>query len=211
MGLISFVVVGTPRSGTGFTSKLFNALGVPCGHEQYFTTSQQTILDSNFELFGDSSWLAAPFLQALPPNTRILHQVRNPLATIDSLLFTGHLQLDLKANPYIDFIKRHTPFPSSLLTPLERAVYFWWYWNRLIEMGSAGKPYHRYQLETLNPEELMCEINQPPSGLFVEAALAVPKNYNTRGKPPLVATATQLSPEARNLAEAYGYNLACSE
>jgi hypothetical protein len=82
-----FVVTGCARSGTTYLAELFTALGLPCGHEAVFAPAT-----SHFAGFGsrrgDSSWLAVPFLDELPPNTVVIHVVREPSAVIRSLVAT---------------------------------------------------------------------------------------------------------------------------
>jgi hypothetical protein len=81
----NFVVTGCARSGTGYTARLLSTLGVPCTHEALF--SPYTERFKGFpEPGGDSSWLAVPFVDELPPGTVVLHQVRHPDAVVSSLL-----------------------------------------------------------------------------------------------------------------------------
>lgn len=78
-----FVVTGSGRSGTEYIALTLSAAGLRCGHEAVFGPRTRTT--PAFGAWdGDASWLAAPFLAALPSSTVVLHQVRHPFAVISS-------------------------------------------------------------------------------------------------------------------------------
>lgn len=82
-----FVVTGVGRSGTGYMAALLSSIGFRCGHERVFTP----FLDrapTRGTFSSDSSWLAGPFVRQLPAGTVVLHQVRDPLAVVRSMLGT---------------------------------------------------------------------------------------------------------------------------
>ena len=80
-----FVVTGCARSGTGYISQLLTELGARTEHERVFDP-----FTTRFERWGrspgESSWLAVPFLDELPDDVVVLHQVRHPADVIRSLL-----------------------------------------------------------------------------------------------------------------------------
>ncbi|MEY2423469.1 MAG: hypothetical protein QOI95_3536 [Acidimicrobiaceae bacterium] len=59
------------------------AVGLRCGHEQVFGPRTRQVPDLA-DLDGEASWLAAPFVAQLPRGTAVLHQVRDPFATVSS-------------------------------------------------------------------------------------------------------------------------------
>src|SRR4051794_440119 len=79
-----FVVTGTARSGTAYTAMLLSGLGLRIGHEDVFGPRTRSF-DGWHGQDGDSSWLAAPFLDQLP-DALVLHQVRHPLKVVRSLV-----------------------------------------------------------------------------------------------------------------------------
>lgn len=88
-----FVVTGCARSGTGYTAALLTRLGLPCTHEAVFnpyTVTPPEIPDNQ----GEASWLAVPFLRELPEGTTVLHQVREPIAVISSLVSIHFFDLE---------------------------------------------------------------------------------------------------------------------
>ena len=82
---IKYVVVSSPRSGTGYTAEVLNRLGLNCGHETWFFPGRTLYQKHGEKFWGDSSWLAVPFLVKMPMGTLILHQLRNPIKTLDSM------------------------------------------------------------------------------------------------------------------------------
>ena len=109
MSQLSYVVVSTPRSGTGWAHAVYTAMGLRCGHEAHFHYGkQQWACVSMPEVWGDSSWMAAPFIPELPPGTVVLHQVRNPVASVASM--AGHFaKWGEWDDPYIAFMMRRMP------------------------------------------------------------------------------------------------------
>jgi len=221
MSAISYVVVSTPRSGTLYTAKLFSALGLRCTHEQYFSARRRLLTDESQPLFGDSSWLAAPFLEALPRDTLILHQVRDPIRTINSLIHTGICSPSRlgefealgptppTAHPFGLFLWCHTSFPDMKVPEEELAILFWCYWHRLIERRGAGRRYFRYRLEDIGPD-LLHELSVMITGqadrpMIEETWHTIPRDINTRGVAPQPVTQQTLPKEARQLASKYGF------
>lgn len=77
------MVTGSGRSGTGYTAALLSAAGIHCGHEALFQPRTRSVPDFG-TWDGDASWLAAPFLDRLPPGTPVVHQVRDPVEVVTS-------------------------------------------------------------------------------------------------------------------------------
>jgi hypothetical protein len=80
-----FVVVGCARSATTYTARLLSEAGCWCTHEELFGP-HATGFPGWGGAQGDSSWLAAPFLDQLPAGTVVFHQVREPLEAVDALV-----------------------------------------------------------------------------------------------------------------------------
>lgn len=78
------VITGTARSGTAYMGALMGGLGLRFGHEEIFGPRTRAF-ESWFGQNGDSSWLAAPFLDQIP-EALIVHQVRHPLKVVRSLV-----------------------------------------------------------------------------------------------------------------------------
>jgi hypothetical protein len=221
MGTLRYVVVSTPRSATSYTAQLLSAAGLRCSHERYFSPKRRLFTDASENLFGEASWLAAPFLTALPEDTLILHQVRDPVRTVNSLIHTRICDparlgcvtslkpVPTHANPFALFLWCHTPFPSIALSDTQLAIFFWCHWHRLIEQMSKGRPYLRYRVEDMS-SRLLHDLSMKIAGsakvsLIDEAMASVSRDSNHRGIVPQVVTYNSLGDDARQLAVRYGY------
>jgi hypothetical protein len=86
------IIAGTGRSGSGYMFKLFNSLGVPCGHEEVYNVLGYRGWESNwdgakwrkFENFSypledefqaDSTWCVVPYLEEMDKEDTILYHV----------------------------------------------------------------------------------------------------------------------------------------
>jgi len=221
MGDISYVVVSTPRSGTGWMHRALSAMGLACGHETHFVYWLQRHGDPNRDgVWGDSSWLAAPFLGDLPDGVVVIHLVRNPLKSIASLVSLGHFDEWLPAkNPYKRFMQKHMPGSMpELATAIERAAWFWASWHRMIDLHIVSRPCLRTfprsggvarleEAESWIPVMYREITGKPPEENAIDAAMSVDREYNTgRGKKPHVEWG-MLPPRVIETAESYGYSV----
>jgi hypothetical protein len=209
--VIDFVVTGAPRSGTGYVANVLQVLGVDCGHEQYFNPWKVTIAEAreSFEVWGDASWMAAPFLMTLPKSVKVIHLVRNPVDCIRSILGTGQLETP---NDYRSFAARHC-WGNEDLWPTDArrvaaAMSFWARWNEIIE--ESGRAIYTVQVEQV-PEQvpgILASINGgiPSTNASIAVARAVPKDVNTK-KYTHADEVGGLSEECRNMGLRYGYLL----
>lgn len=125
------LILGHPRSGTGYMAKLFQANGYDIGHE---------VMGKD----GTSNWQFAVCADAYPFNTdnikrddvefsRIYHVIRNPLAAINSIVYTESRSEHFRAK-----------FVPLVGNAFERAILSYYGWNMLIQ---AQKPYATFTLE----------------------------------------------------------------
>jgi hypothetical protein len=171
-----FVVTGCPRSGTLFTAKALARLGHTCGHEEIFTPETTSVPDFG-DAQGDVSWLAAPFLSDLPTGTVVVHQLREPMATIRSIVGVRLFQTEPHAlmqlryrlqhyhvrfarpilNPrFVRFADLHCPGLFELPDEVSRTAAYWVRWHRLIESvkDRSDLVYERVRVEDLDDERL---------------------------------------------------------
>jgi hypothetical protein len=175
-GAPRFVVTSCARSGTLFMANALARLGHACEHEGRFTPSTTSVPDFG-RAQGDVSWLAAPFLADLPSGTVVVHQIREPLATIRSLVGVRMFQtrphplMQLRyrlqyyhvrfARPitnarFIRFAEHHCPGVFDLTDEPSRAAYYWVFWHRMIASAAdrADVTYERLRMEDLDAERL---------------------------------------------------------
>ena len=225
-----FVVTGCSRSGTSYMAKILSALAISCGHEQLFNIYRVSALRypaGHFPEFasrqGDSSFLAAPFLDKLPSGSVVFHQVRHPLAVIRS-----HMGIRFFAEPYepsiyladchLDFLKfleRHCPGIFKLETEVSRTMRYWVLWNTLVERAEENPSlkYLRYQVETLNTrllKQIVNALGHDMSDEHINNALStVAKTTNTRLRDHAITWRSLPDGEEKdqiiNLALRYGY------
>ncbi len=145
---LDFLVVGTGRCGTGYCSKIFTDAGRNCGHEAIFTPKGP--VRSNLE--GDSSWLAVPWLHALPTDIKIVHVVRNPLKVLRSWLFDQHNVISLNPTQvskiYSDYMLYYYDIESQE-TAVDKAAFYYLECNRAIEtcITEQHRPYRLFRVE----------------------------------------------------------------
>jgi hypothetical protein len=188
-----FVVTGCARSGTLFMAEALAALGHACGHEQLFTPETRGVPPFR-DAQGDVSWLAAPFLEQLPRGTVVLHQVRDPLATIRSMLGVRMFQTKPHAlmqaryrlqyhrirfgRPitnarFVRFAADHCPGVFELPDETSRAAAYWVRWNERIQRVELDDQLHyeRYRVEDLD-DELLARVDHLLGGTASPADVA---------------------------------------
>lgn len=188
-----FVVTGCARSGTLFMAEALSRLGHPCGHEVLFTP-ETTAMPAFGDAQGDVSWLAAPFLADLPAGTVVFHQLRDPLATLRSIV--GVRMFQTKPHPlmqvryrlqyyrirvarpitnarFVRFAARHCPGVFDLPDQVSRGAFYWVRWNRMIEAAASRSDlvYRRYRVEELD-DELLLELDHTLGGSASPAEVA---------------------------------------
>lgn len=147
------VVTGTGRCGTKFVSEVLNSVGVKCTHQGLFqphmpwSHDPPTLItpeEMGRQVAGlrqarhgweaESSWCAAPFL-GLPEmeGVTVVHVVRHPKRTIDSLVKVEVFEERKRYGQYVDFAYEHAPEMREQGTRQRRAAAFYVAWNRMIE------------------------------------------------------------------------------
>jgi hypothetical protein len=218
MELRRFLVTGCGRSGTGYVSRLLTGLGAECGHELLFEVGR---LEDDVppawpeSVWGESSWLAAPFLETLAPGTVVLHQVRHPLAVVRSFARQNFFG---RRHPWRAFSFRHCPELAEH-PPMVSNFLYWLRWNRMAEAARSLSDlrYLRYRVEELDRallERILEEIGLAASGERVAAELgSLSKSTNTAGDRSAdgrigwdALTDRVVRDELLELAERYGYS-----
>lgn len=202
-----FVVTGTGRSGTGYFAAVMSAVGTGCGHETIFRPGGPV---DWHDLRGDSSWMAAPFLEEFRrqhPGGKVLHLLRNPLDVVNSLVGIGFFDDDQKEahGEYRAFAEMHCPHAFLPLDPIERAVTFVIDWNTRIEPWADL----RVKVEDLTPAAVqvaLAEFGSEPQLPFIEKQMAkVPTNVNSRPRASL--TWDDMPQRLKDHAINYGYRV----
>lgn len=121
-------IIGTGRSGTGYMSRLIteSSLRAGCGHESWWCALGERT--PGYEI--DSSWLALPDIESGAWAGPVVHVVRDPVATVESLLRTEFFGA-IVDTPYPQFALKHCEDARDALmwSPVAAAVEFWADWN----------------------------------------------------------------------------------
>ncbi len=201
-----FVVTGCPRSGTAYTAALFSALGVRCGHEKVFGIGQAA---GNVPVDwtgadGDSSFLAVPFLPL--DDAVVLHQVRNPLEFVRSIVGIAFLSEQRREKPFPTIIEREAPEVYEPDRQADRAALLWRIWNTRAEAHADIT----YRLEDLDvalllrlAELLELDLSE---GQAAQALDSVPRDVNRRNRNEKISWA-RIAPIVAELAAHYGYEV----
>lgn len=184
---MSYIVASTPRSGTGYAAEVFSALGMACGHEKAISPGPKQYSRTG-GIWGDASWLAAPLLPDFPKTTLVLHQLRDPVKSLDSMMTRRQIRGKLKPGSkaprgeYTNFLKKYVDNWESDESPQERLVRFWVEWHTRIESASGlGLRYFRYRVEDINEDLLLSIAGQVGAAVSpeqVEEALSIHSAVN---------------------------------
>jgi len=161
-----FVIVGVPRSATGYASVLLRALQIDCTHEQVFRPrgALEDVVKwyaRGGDTHGDSSWLAWVFLTAIPGPVKVLWTTRNPWAVIDSLANRNDLvREDANLRPgkraYRDIIAAYCPRVFEHESAVDRAAELLVEWTALTgaALHRCDVTAFRYRVEELDADKV---------------------------------------------------------
>jgi hypothetical protein len=154
------VVVGCPRSGTGYISKVLQSVGLDVGHE---------VVGRD----GTSDWrLTVGALNGYDP---ILHQVRHPLEVIPSLM-------TIMPHSW-QFMEKHTSLGKRTGDPwFMHPARIWLAWNKKAS-AVASFTYRVEDIETITDRLLPKVLLREPTSEERTRARNVPSNVNSRVHP----------------------------
>lgn len=210
--LYDFLVTATPRSGTVYTQSLLKRSGIPADHD--WVVPRARAVSSWILAFNDSDPYG-PVTQLGRRFRRVLHQVRDPLASLTSIA-CAH---PLTRPDFAAFVARNVPYPQTEedrreAHPLRLAMQFYVGWQEYL--NRLPIPTHR--LEDMSPELVGCILGlalppiDRPSAKALRAAIdMVPTHTNTRPHRPtftwgdLRAVDDALARRVWDLAQRWGY------
>ena len=133
---MKYLIIGHPRCGTGFMSKLFSKNNLEVGHEK---------MEEN----GTSDWqYAIPNEKCFPWTTgnredynfdMVIHNVRDPFTAIPSIVFTETPFPTERSWRTVSegFRRKYVQFPDNNV--IENAVHSYLGWNMIIERQKPDK------------------------------------------------------------------------
>lgn len=191
--MIKYLVTGTGRCGSVYMARLLTSLGYMCGHESVFDYKELKIAKLRLErklplitsktskdrnewfnpqkMVAESSYMAAPFLDdPCFDNVKIIHVVRHPLQVVSSHHMDINFFDDTTKNlsDYKNFVFNHLPNLKTIDNKLERACYYYIYWNRMIEDKSKNREYLLHKAENECNQKLLdfLQIKNVPDNIF---------------------------------------------
>ena len=222
---IAYVVVSSPRSGTSYTAEALSRIGLNCGHEKAFSPGRP-VYHKGEKFWGDSSWMAVPFLVKMPMGTLVLHQLRDPIKTLDSMSARRQLRGNTQSGgqgprgEYTKFLNAHFDNWESDESQHERLARFWVEWNLKIEKQKSNPNlrYFRFKLEDMD-EELLLSIASligaptPTSDQLQSALYTNTKTNHRLGQANRIVpwaeeflrADNEVTERVRSLSERYGY------
>lgn len=171
---LRLIITGLPHSGTGYISQVLTHAGLPCGHEEVYGIPG--IRDPGI-LAAESSWVATVHLDKIPEDVAIVHQVREPMAWLNSYVRAPGAQ---------PTIERVLPGFSAGMTkqPVTTAMLLWTTWGSRI--SGSGRISTRYRLEEIDTDRVIslaeiadCSITRHAAEIAIGI---VPRTYNTHPK-----------------------------
>ena len=128
---MNLLITGSGRCGTGYVARVLQSVGVHCGHEGVFGPAGWKHAQKVRGLWqADSSWLAVPFLAHLDDVT-IVHLVRNPKDTIDSLV--NCRLFEKRGFIYSQWLRKFLPSIDDYEKIEDKAAHLYLEWNARIE------------------------------------------------------------------------------
>ena len=216
--MLRLLIVGCPHSGTRFIAQTLTRAGLPCGHEQVFT------LDGvkSHRLSAEASWIAAHYLgsSAVPRDVVVAHQIREPLAWLNSWLRTTNAHAAWR---FLDIMWPSIGWPTFGIDrerdPVRTAMRLW------VRMNQRCETFARigYSIEAVDadPEHGVIrqlgmladvDLDRDRIAAAITAITAVERNHH-RGDPsyvPLTWGSLPAGPERdefAGLARVYGYDV----
>jgi len=168
-----FLIVGHPRCGSGYMSKLATALNLPIGHEKM---GPHGISSWMFAVIDDNPFAFDKYAVSrnLSHFDNIVHHVRNPKTAIPSIM---------RENKYSEisyqFRRKHIKIHFEIdmedtSSEIERAVLSYIYWNKIIQKNSvnltiriedADVHFTDWLLQQKILDEYPSVINMPPKNI----------------------------------------------
>lgn len=202
------LITGTGRSGTFYVHRLLQNLGLDATHEILYGPGGPSTWPADRD--AESSWLAVPYLDDVPDDVLIVHQVRDPIEVGRSFLGRPFFRSGDPATPYNTFVLRHSPHVFELRDARIRFIRHYLDWNAKAE----AKAERRHRLEDLRSaaevRQLLDAIGVDRSEAVVSQAIAKTSRRLNAGPRDESFSWTTLpkvpeSKEFRALAQRYGY------
>jgi hypothetical protein len=183
---MQLAIIGCPRSGTRYITRVLRQLGVDVGHEK-------------LRAAGTADWhLACNDLAAFD---LVLHQVRNPLRFVESLTTIR------RTTRHWLHLKKHLPRGCRLTGDwIADGAAVWYWWNGMAEK-KARFTYRVDDLSVLLGTVLPLVLGRELTSDEVAKVRAVSPTVNSRRHPGRHCQWASLPAQVRDMACRYGYDV----
>ncbi len=173
-------------------ARAMNMFGHATGHEWVYN------LEGNprwANLFGESSWPAAPLIEQVDSPLAVVHVTRNPIDVVASVhnsnflrseCTCGHEVNSHRSEPYVQYALKYLPDLWDIHPDPIRAAAWVIMWNRLVETKSHGRPYRLVKIEDASTDPaVLVEVVlfltgiAPSVDLAKEVQSMIPNNLNS--------------------------------
>jgi len=185
--MMRLCITGCSRSGTGWIAEFCRRSGLDIGHEKVRAD-------------GVAGWMwTMPEIEARSEFGLILHQVREPLATIGSTMTHR-----AKVWEHVEKVIGPLPKDNALL----RSAFYWIRWNIVSEALASWT----YRVEEIRPGTATMSEWSARTGIVIPSPFPdVPRNLNARRHPCVRPSDFAEYPETwqqiRALSARYGYSI----
>lgn len=190
----AIVIIGCGRSGTTFTSRWFKNINIKIGHERFlrdcisswYLTSEQNKVP-----------LGPSFGDLLKIDKVVIHQVREPLKAISSMLSTGSLSWH--------FLAKEIPVNPSNDAKVLMAMKYYYYWNRLSEKKAQFRVRAEYFEHDIARVLNVLDYRNIPINNLTETSRVNTRSYKSLSFHDLVLEDAQLANNIIKMGQGYGY------
>tara|TARA_Y100000389_G_scaffold95188_1_gene91843 strand:+ start:1088 stop:1795 length:708 start_codon:yes stop_codon:yes gene_type:complete len=175
---VDFLILGHPRSGTGYISKLFSGYGIKIGHEciDEHGISCWTFVTPNCNHFNGVPKKGQRSIKGITRQDieykHLVHNVRNPFDVINSIY-----QTEANTHSQIFRLFHAEPKIDENLDTLSQTILSVTRWNKMIEQLNPEVVFKVEDCEECVKDYLVNNLNYKTEGVVFEN-----KSYNTRKK-----------------------------
>jgi len=153
---MKYLIIGHPRCGTGFMSKLFKHNGLDVGHE---VKGENGTSDWQYAIINDKCF---PWTTGLRKDYKfdiVIHNIRDPFTAIPSIVFTETPNVGEQSWRTVSeqFRRKYVRFPDKNI--FDNAVHSYLGWNKIIESQNISN--HIVRIEHAMKDLVIDEIKKP--------------------------------------------------
>jgi len=153
---MKYLIIGHPRCGTGFMSKLFKHNGLDVGHE---VKGENGTSDWQYAIINDKCFPWTPGLRKDHKFDIVIHNLRDPFTAIPSIVFTETPNVGEQSWRTVSeqFRRKYVRFSDKNV--FDNAAHSYLGWNKIIESQNISN--HIVRIEHVMEDLIIDEIKEP--------------------------------------------------